>query len=57
MRNRISIFIILLFSISLSANEIEWEKVEGADFYEIEVINSLGEKVKKITTKDTKLDL
>ena len=57
MRNRISIFIILLFSISLSANEIEWEKVEGADFYEIEVINSLGEKVKKITTKETKLDL
>ncbi|MBK6606488.1 MAG: hypothetical protein IPG24_13665 [Leptospiraceae bacterium] len=57
MRNRIFIFIILLFSISLSANEIEWEKVEGADFYEIEVINSLGEKVKKITTKETKLDL
>lgn len=57
MKSRIIIFIILLLSVSLSANEIEWEKVEGADFYEIEVINSLGERVKKITTKETKVDL
>ncbi|HRG48403.1 MAG TPA: DUF5683 domain-containing protein [Leptospiraceae bacterium] len=57
MKNRIIILAILMLSISLSANEIEWEKVEGADFYEIEVINSLGEKVKIITTKEIKLDL
>ena len=57
MKDRIIIFIILALSISLSANDIEWEKVEGADFYEIEVINSLGEKVKKITTQETKVDL
>ncbi len=49
--------IILLLSVSLSANEIEWEKVDGADFYEIEVINSLGENVKKIRTRETKVDL
>jgi Family of unknown function (DUF5683) len=49
--------VILLFSISLSANEIEWEKVDGADFYEIEISNSLGEKVKNITTKETRVDL
>jgi hypothetical protein len=57
MKSKIIIFVIMILSISLSANEIEWEKVEGADFYEIEVINSLGEKVKKITTRETKVDL
>ena len=43
MKSRIIILLFFCFPFLVSTNEIEWEKVEGADFYEIEVINSLGE--------------
>jgi hypothetical protein len=57
MRNKLTFLILIFISLSIRAQEIEWEKVEGADFYQIEVMNSLGEQIQKLRTKETKAEI
>ncbi|MBK8397706.1 MAG: hypothetical protein IPL26_21035 [Leptospiraceae bacterium] len=54
MKNKVKIAFLFLLSLPIFSNDVEWEKVNNADYYQIEVMDSFGKVIQKFGTKQTK---